>query len=311
MSNIQKYFNILGINSNATIDEVKQAYKDLAFFYHPDRVGDHHRRKQKAEEKLKEVNEAYEIVIKYLEQIKNQKSQLTEKVTDSEKSEEIKYKQAKTTKTKYEDYDINSQAEEARTDSKTQEPDKQLPKRKQSWFENHLIKEFIQVFTFNGTLVIVGLGLGIACVFTERIFSKSSIKVNVIFKNENSLFNLLVAPWIWIIWRTLRKPRILSMLETKKPLYWKVITHHLLGGRGLFYVDRRLKRKRFYVIYPIYLTIDLILSLMNIYPFVSNWGYTTFIGIFILYEMSFFDAIMTCKEYRTFINNLNHEKVTD
>ncbi|TET82078.1 MAG: hypothetical protein E3J46_14350, partial [Desulfobacteraceae bacterium] len=41
-------------------DEVKQAYKDLVNIWHPDRFSTKPRLKQKAEKKLKEVNQAYE-----------------------------------------------------------------------------------------------------------------------------------------------------------------------------------------------------------------------------------------------------------
>jgi len=52
------YYKILGIDKNATQDEIKKAYRKLAKKYHPDaRPGD-----KKAEEKFKEVNEAYEVL---------------------------------------------------------------------------------------------------------------------------------------------------------------------------------------------------------------------------------------------------------
>ncbi len=48
-------FSVLGISSSATEDEIKSAYRKLAKKYHPDlNPGDH-----AAEEKMKEVNEAY------------------------------------------------------------------------------------------------------------------------------------------------------------------------------------------------------------------------------------------------------------
>ncbi len=58
-------YKILGINSNATDDEVKKAYRDMAKKYHPDKVshlGDEV--KKAAEEKFRKVNEAYETIKK-------------------------------------------------------------------------------------------------------------------------------------------------------------------------------------------------------------------------------------------------------
>jgi len=63
---IQRYFEILELDSKASSDEVKQAYRDLVNVWHPDRFHGNPRLKQKAEEKLKEINEAYERALSFL-----------------------------------------------------------------------------------------------------------------------------------------------------------------------------------------------------------------------------------------------------
>ena len=57
MANKRDYYEVLGVNKNATDDELKKAYRKLAKKYHPDANLNN---KEEAEAKFKEVNEAYE-----------------------------------------------------------------------------------------------------------------------------------------------------------------------------------------------------------------------------------------------------------
>lgn len=57
------FYEVLGIQKNATPEEIKKAYKKLAVKWHPDRWGDKSEEEQKkAEENFKEVAEAYEVL---------------------------------------------------------------------------------------------------------------------------------------------------------------------------------------------------------------------------------------------------------
>jgi hypothetical protein len=53
------YFRTLELDQTATLDEIKQAYKDLVMVWHPDRFAHNVRLRLKAEEKLKQFNQAY------------------------------------------------------------------------------------------------------------------------------------------------------------------------------------------------------------------------------------------------------------
>ena len=52
------YYKILGVDRSASEDEIKRAYRKLALKYHPDRNPDN----KQAEEKFKEINEAYQVL---------------------------------------------------------------------------------------------------------------------------------------------------------------------------------------------------------------------------------------------------------
>lgn len=54
----EDFYKILGVEKNATADEMKKSYRKLAMKYHPDRNPDN----KEAEKKFKEVAEAYEIL---------------------------------------------------------------------------------------------------------------------------------------------------------------------------------------------------------------------------------------------------------
>ena len=51
---MKDYYNILGVNRDASPEDIKKAYRKLAHKYHPDKGGD--------EQKFKEINEAYQVL---------------------------------------------------------------------------------------------------------------------------------------------------------------------------------------------------------------------------------------------------------
>lgn len=57
MASKRDYYEVLGVNRSATEEDVKKSFRKLAFQYHPDRNRDHG-----AEDKFKEINEAYEVL---------------------------------------------------------------------------------------------------------------------------------------------------------------------------------------------------------------------------------------------------------
>ena len=55
---MSNYYEILGVSKNATADEIKKAYRTLAFKYHPDRNPGN----AEAEEKFKQISAAYDVL---------------------------------------------------------------------------------------------------------------------------------------------------------------------------------------------------------------------------------------------------------
>src|SRR5918996_1930232 len=52
------YYEVLGVNKDASEDEIKKAYRKLAMMHHPDRNNG----SKEAEERFKEITEAYDIL---------------------------------------------------------------------------------------------------------------------------------------------------------------------------------------------------------------------------------------------------------
>ena len=61
--NKRDYYEVLGIDKNASADDIKMAYRKAAMKWHPDRwVNGTDEEKKTAEEKFKEISEAYSIL---------------------------------------------------------------------------------------------------------------------------------------------------------------------------------------------------------------------------------------------------------
>jgi len=67
-------YQILGISPSASDDEVKEAYRSLARKYHPDNYTDDNPLKDLANEKMQEINEAYDEILRMRAEGKKQSS---------------------------------------------------------------------------------------------------------------------------------------------------------------------------------------------------------------------------------------------
>lgn len=60
MPDFSRYYEILGLEPGCTPEELKLAWRDLVQVWHPDRFPANERLRQKAQDKLKEINEAFD-----------------------------------------------------------------------------------------------------------------------------------------------------------------------------------------------------------------------------------------------------------
>ncbi len=105
----QKSFEILNLKPGASLEDAKKAYKKLVKFCHPDQFSQNPLQKLEGEERLKEVNLAYEQVKAYLASKQTYKCQ-TETQHSSKAQNSIKPGRKKDTRT--------SAQEKAKTDPK-------------------------------------------------------------------------------------------------------------------------------------------------------------------------------------------------
>jgi len=64
--NVKKSFEILRLKPDASVEDLKLAYRDMVNVWHPDRFLHNPRLKDKAERQLQEINQAYEIALTFL-----------------------------------------------------------------------------------------------------------------------------------------------------------------------------------------------------------------------------------------------------
>ena len=64
--NVNESYEILRLKPDASVEELKLAYRDLVNVWHPDRFLHNPRLKEKAERQLQEINQAYEIALQHI-----------------------------------------------------------------------------------------------------------------------------------------------------------------------------------------------------------------------------------------------------
>lgn len=84
---MRKYYDILSVRHDASPTEIREAYRDLVKVWHPDRFRNENQRLQeRANEKLKEINEAFDEIKKagFQYEVKSGKNSSNEQKTSHE-----------------------------------------------------------------------------------------------------------------------------------------------------------------------------------------------------------------------------------
>ncbi|MBK9165366.1 MAG: DnaJ domain-containing protein [Acidobacteria bacterium] len=92
---INHYFDILGLAHNSSQKQLKEAYKDLVKVWHPDRFLHDPKLRIKAQEKLKEINEAYQKVSSFIENGSKKASSTTERKKSTHRSSDDSHASSK------------------------------------------------------------------------------------------------------------------------------------------------------------------------------------------------------------------------
>ena len=71
IQNLEQHYKVLGLEPGASLEEVNQAYKDLVFIWHPDRVPQENERLvKKSVEKIQQINQARDSLRSYYRKYK-------------------------------------------------------------------------------------------------------------------------------------------------------------------------------------------------------------------------------------------------
>jgi hypothetical protein len=154
MESLNRYYEILGVTPDSSLEEIKQAYRDLAKVWHPDRFPNESRLKKKAEEKMKEINKAYQELLDYLnDPYKHQEFFKSDSEQFSQSQESFKSESGKSTKSDKKEY-YSSQP----PPKPPKEPPPQQKKAHYTHNESHPMFKIIG-FVIGGLIVFMLKGL--------------------------------------------------------------------------------------------------------------------------------------------------------
>ena len=183
---MKNYYEILEVDKNASIEVIEKAYKTLAKKYHPDLQAEEEKRT--AEEKMKLLNEAYEILSD-----EEKRKRYDEKITEKNKKEDQRKVENNSnftngqTKEREKEIELKMKMQEEIIRAKQQAyRDAYIKDLKQRGYRikyKHGFKYYFEIFT----------GITISCVVLFLIYQIPPIKrYCIMLYNENDVLKFVV-----------------------------------------------------------------------------------------------------------------------
>jgi hypothetical protein len=162
MNEIEKYYETLDLQPGASPEEVKQAYRELAKVWHPDRFAHDPKLIKRADEKLKEINEAY--------------TRLKSFQTDLERSH-----------TSWEEYKQKTSPETDNSQSNTETPPAPRPSTDISTLTEYI--RFLAIWPIRAIIPII-MGIVLTWLINYMITVKSPVKLPVGLPGGNTISSI-------------------------------------------------------------------------------------------------------------------------
>lgn len=82
MESLEQYYETLGLKPGASLEQLRQAYKEMIQVWHPDRFPNNPDLREKAEQKMREINAAFQFIQSHLREIGTQPSTSSDQFKD-------------------------------------------------------------------------------------------------------------------------------------------------------------------------------------------------------------------------------------
>lgn len=186
-----RYFQILFLTENASLIEVKRAYRKLAKEYHPDKNNG----SKEATKKFRTLQDAYEKVVEYISQKENNKQAKQNSNFQSEKTDYNNNRKERKQNHSYSYKTYHTYSKKSNTYTQTQRPKFEKPNRTNTIARTYGIGEIINIGYFEYIVIKADYSKSIGKTEANGIFLIIELKVintnNIRQTLHNYMFRIL------------------------------------------------------------------------------------------------------------------------